>query len=400
MNNTLKFFEPLEYWKEKKIENKSWHKAKKLFDEKKYTKSLKETLNYIDKVNFGRYKIKWKDSYLIPNYKNWVEIDIDEKKLHINMEVVKINNENIVIIWRKIMQLNMSFFTLPNIWLDSDIVKVTYSCYLDSATPLKIYNCLSEFWKFSSIYTEEFIDLYWASLIKEPEIDYYKDGEYEKIFQNINFLVNQAFEYSQYFEKKLEYTFCFDVVLNTILNIDIYLSPKWVLKKDLDAALDIMWDKWIDIKDKVFSWLKFLNKIKEIDEVDYKKYVYKSKEILFSKKYYSQDELWSFLSEWTINWRNYMESQSYINAYMCYISWIFCSLYNWKIEKEWTHNKMINAIKKSNLKTWEKAAWKLNVDYTEIIEWTWSLKKSLIYYFLIYLVVMIFITFLRHYFWE
>lgn len=207
----------------------------------------------MDKKSFKKYKTKGRNHYLLPNYKNWIEIDIDENEIKIEMEVVKVTSENFIFISRQILDLNTNFFSLPKITLDNELVKISYSCFIDSATPLKIGRCLRELGRFASLHTEEFISTYGATLTKEPKVSYYSDEKYQKILKNIFQIVDETNSHCEYFEERLQYIYSWDTVFRSILTLDAYISPKGLLKKELDATLDVMWNKNIDSKEQYFT---------------------------------------------------------------------------------------------------------------------------------------------------
>lgn len=359
MDKNLVFIKPIEWWNSKKNDEKNWFKSKSFFDQKKYKESIKNLFYYLDKKNFKKYKVKGEEKYIIPNYKNWVELEIKDKKLYIKMDVVKIEEKDYIYIWRQLLDLNRNLFILPKLSIYEGIVTLTYFCYLDSAAPWKISKCLSEIWQFSFYYTEKFVNIYNWILTKEPNIIYYKENEYQCFLEKIIFIINQADEYCNYFENKLEYWYAWDVCLQSILNIDVFLSPKWILKKELDEIIDLMRDMNKTKKECLFLWINFLNKLKELTVDDLKKSVYKCDDILYKRKYYSDYELISYLWDSLYSWKQQMLAENFIWLTLYTRWWLISSLYNINIESKEYYNRIIKNLLCSSSKPWKKSWRKL-----------------------------------------
>lgn len=360
--NTL-FISPLEAWKKSPIQPEKYYQAKKLFENQEYLKSLHALFDHLSKKDFKKYKIKNEETYIIPNYKNWITIRIVDNIFSIEMEAVSFLPENVIIIWRKMMELQHSFFSYPKVFLENNTVILKYSCYLENADPQKILQCIIEISLFSLIHTEELIYLYDSQLTREPQITFYSDTEYTKIFKNIQTLLKQNDEYTEYFEKRLESNFTLDTCFQTLLNLFIYLQPKWKLRQDLIEWLDFIWNNQKTLKDKISFSLTLIEKIKKISEIDLKNSIYKSTNIFLTSTPINPTELRAYLQEWFNNVKSNKIKQNDI-AQVFDIKWRFlCALYNYQIEDKNDYKKIITLLTKSNHKTWEQASKILYQDF-------------------------------------
>lgn len=382
MDKNITYMKPIKPWQKKQLDDKKWYKAKKLYEEKKYDQSLEELFAHIDKKSFKKYKIKWTQSYLFPSYKNWIKIEKTNEKIFIEMDVVELSKENFMFIARQLTLLNYRFFNLPKIVIENNIVKVKYWCYLDAAHPLKIWSCIREFWHFSSIYTEEFIDYYDAKLTKTPDIQYYSEEKYQEILNEIQRMLSQAKEYCNYFEWRMEYNHSWDILFQTILNLSVAIDPVWSLKKDFNDIINIMWDNSLEWREQYSKWQIFLKKFEKFTTEDLKKYVFEYKNFLARKSYYTEDEISERFRDALGVGKQFKEEENNIKWTLNQAGWILSTLSNGNIELKVNYNMMIQALIKSSNKPWKKSLEILNNTIKNLVIKTKT--SNISYYILFY----------------
>lgn len=396
MEKNITYMKPIKAWQKKQLDYPKWYKAKKLYEEKKYDKSFEELFAYIDKKSLKKYKIKWTESYLFPSYKNWIKLEKTKEKISIEMDVVELNQENFAFISRQLIELNYTFFNLSKIVIENNIIKVKYWCYVDTALPSKIWYTLNEFWRFSSIYTEEFIDYYDAKLTSKPDIKYYTDEKYQGILSEIKRMVNQAREYCNYFDWRLEYNNSSDILYQTILNLSFALDPVWTLKKDFDDVFSSMDNYSAERSEQYWKSHQFLKKIERYTVEDLKKYIFEYKNIFAPNTYYTEDNISQRFRDVLFTGRQYKLEESYLMWTLNQSAWILSTLSNGNIELEANYNMMIQALMKSSNKPWKKSLEILNHTIKNLVIKNKSSKFY--YYILIYFACVILVSIVEKFF--
>lgn len=362
------FVKPLFNWSLSKFKFKLFDESLKSFENKKYLEAIYLLLNYINPKLIKKYWNKSKTNFKIPHGKWFVNIKIEDNKIFIDADFVIIDKNSIIPIWRKLLDLNMSYFNLSYFVIENDIVKIKYSCDLELADPYKIYEVFKHISHCLDTYMDEFIEKFWAKIVNEPNFIFFKDSEYIKIKNNIDIFVEETEKYYDYFMKKLFYWYTLDVILQFLLNIDCYVSPKWILKKDLKDTINSLLNRDIEIKERIFIWKNFLTELKNYKIDYYKKYIYQDEKFITYKYLYLESDVNSYLENNIEEARKEYSKWEFIWLTLTVRHYLFYLLYIWDIDIK-IFNTIISLLDKSSNIEWEKS-WK------RLYEWILNIKPS------------------------
>ena len=282
MENLLPNYKrPLKSTEEPSIETKYWDEAKEAFDNKAYKQSLIAVINYLNSNVLK--KVNTKDDINITQMHGSAEINIriDETMLNIRVPFLKITeNTNEIALLRKVAEVNFSRFDLAQISLDEDKLTINYEVPLELCQPFKIYTVLREICFRADEFDDEFIEKYGAVFYKEPKRTPLSEKEKEKVWLQIDNVLDEYEKYSIYFKEKQWDGYQWDMGVISLLKIANMPYVNGTLRHELMEQIDLMYNGDNDFTYRVEKGRNYIKKLSSMSKQEFMDNVYHSEQFI------------------------------------------------------------------------------------------------------------------------
>ena len=131
---------------------------------------------------------------------------------------------------RKIAEVNFSPLNLAQIKSKNNQLYFKYETPLHLCEPYKIYYVLEEICHNADNMDDELLDLFDVTLLHQPIIKRYDEEVLEKSWGKFQAILEEAFNYIQYFEEKRMEYFNWDIINITLKKIEYILAPNGKLR--------------------------------------------------------------------------------------------------------------------------------------------------------------------------
>ncbi len=288
MENVLpKYKRPLKGINEPTVSVDFWDEAIDAFDEKEFRKAAIATVNYMN-PNLLKDIDADKDIEIIQMQGSAeIHLKITKEVFSVKAPFLKITSEtNKIALLRKVAEANFSPLTLAQINLHNDELWFEYEMPISVCQPNKIYDLLRQVCVYADDYDDMFIENYKASFYKEPKYILLTDTEKEQVWSQINDILEDYKNYSQFFKDKRWDDYEWDITVISLLKISNMPYIHGVLRTDLQEYISNLFNGNLDFK---FRQDKGTNFMKELCA--------KSKEEIMSNAYHAD----AFIS---LRWRS------------------------------------------------------------------------------------------------
>ena len=244
MENVLPHYSrPFASSKEPSISVKYWDMAKEEFDNKEYKKALISVINYLN-IDVLKDSNLDEDIHIVQMHGSAeINIDISDTTFKIHVPFLKITDKtNVVALLRKVAEVNFSRFDLAQIVLEEDKLTISYETPLELCQPFKIYTLLREICFRSDEFDDEFIENYEAAFYKEPKRRELSKEEQEKAWLQIDTILQEYEDYSNYFKEKQKDGYQWDIGIISLLKIANMPYVNGVLRYELMEQIDLMFN--------------------------------------------------------------------------------------------------------------------------------------------------------------
>ncbi|MGB5555998.1 MAG: hypothetical protein WBM83_15185 [Flavobacteriaceae bacterium] len=336
MQNVLpKFKRPRKGINEPKTEVAHWDKAMDAYDAKDFRTALIETINYI---NPEILKNKKTDGEIILAHGQGsaeIQVIISNDSFSIKAPFLKVTeNTNKVALFRKVAEVNFNPLTLAQIHLKNDTLWFEYEMPLTLCQPYKVYDVLREICLYADDYDDEFVEKYKADFYQEAKIQPLTGDEVNRAWQQINDILTDYKNYSEYFKEKRWDAFQWDITVISILKIVNMPYVHGTLRTKIQEYVFNMFNGNIDFQHRVDKGINLMQKLCTKPKEEYLKELYHA-DTFISLKWRSSDQI---LQESVKNWESYVtkyqnDGDNFALCYYLQYNFLYL-LYNYNVEEQ------------------------------------------------------------------
>lgn len=356
MKQTLTFVPSIIASTASKMDLDAWEKSLEHYENKKYLDSFLTLFDYINPELKKKYWNKEKTEFKIPHGSIIVNVKIENDTIKIDAPFLKIPKENRVPLLRQIANLNMNNMLLAQIYLRGDELYFEYSCPINLAEPFKIYYVLDDICYSGDKYDDEFVSKFKATRINEPKIIPYDEKTINSIYENIQKLYEECMEATEEFEKERKYGFAWNIIDTTLREIMYFAQPQWQLLNDMNkAAWDLDRDESVPLTTIVSDWKTYLEKLKNTPKEKLAQDLYFIETFIPPKRrstLQNIQENFKWIREKVVT---YYAQNDYMSVSIIIVN-KFYQMYFYNDVQDDINNVVVNALKQSSAKEWEKAA--------------------------------------------
>lgn len=263
MENVLpKYTRPIKNTDEPTVNVDYWNEASDAFDDDRFRESAIAVINYMNPNLLKDVDLtKYIDIVQMQGSAE-IQLKITDKLFSVKAPFLKITNQtNKVALLRRVAEANFSPLTLAQINLHNDELWFEYEMPISVCQPNKVYDVLRQVCVYADDYDDQFIEDYNASFYKEPKHTALTNSEKEQVWLQINDILTQYKEYSQFFKDKRWDDYEWDITVISMLKISNMPYVHGVLRTDLQEYINNLFNGNLDFKfrqDKGTNFMKEL----------------------------------------------------------------------------------------------------------------------------------------------
>lgn len=332
-----------------------WNDTLDAYDKKEYLQAAYNLFDYLDEDILKHYANADKSQIVIPQGSAVVIIDISNEKILIKAPFVKLPAEKQLPILRKCTELNFGSMSLPQIFLENDVLTMSFSMPIELCEPYKLYDLLRDIATNADKYDDEFVSKFGAVRIMEPQISHYSDQQLQEIQNNAIAIADEALKYAAYFEGKRDLVSTGDVLFIGINRLKYYADPTGILNNKLTDAVSGFYNRSNDINTKIKLMRSALEAVKNITTEESKDAFCMTYQLIPLKSNASR----GYLKDWIAKQYEYAESlvnkENFSIATIYNLYTLYVILADFNIDEN--SSKAIEySLKKAADKPWAEAA--------------------------------------------
>lgn len=332
-----------------------WNETLDTYDNKEYKKAVYNLFDYLDEDILKHYANADKSQIVIPQGSAVIIIDISDEKVSIKTPFIKLPEDKQLPILRKCTELNFGSMSLPQIFLENDVLTISYSMPLELCEPYKLYDILRDMATNADKYDDEFVTKFGATRLMEPQATYYTDQQLEEISTTAIAIADEALKYAVYYEGKRDLVSTGDVLFIGINRIKYYAAPTGMLSNKLNDAVSGFYSGGNDINAKIKIMRGALDAVKNLTAEERKEAYCVTYQLIPLKSTASR----GFLKDWIARQYEYTEShfnkENYSIATLYSLYNLYIVLADYSIDEN--SSKAIEySLKKAADKPWAEAA--------------------------------------------
>jgi hypothetical protein len=344
MENVLpKYVRPLTSIDEPTVNVDYWDEAIDAFDEKVFRKSAIAVINYINPELLEGVNTENNIEIIQMQGSAEIHVEISQDAFSIKAPFLRIGEKtNKVALLRKVAEVNFSPLTLSQIIRVNDELWFEYEMPLSVAQPNKVYDILREVCVYADDYDDMFIDNYNAEFYKKPKYTALTDDEKETVWNQINGILTDYKNYSQFFKDKRWNDYEWDITVISLLKISNMPYVHGKLRSDLIEYIGNLFNGNIDFKFRMDKGTNFMKKLCDKSKEEVMSNVYHAEQFI-SLRWRSSEQI---IKDWAANRlemvQKYEKDQSSFNL-SYYLQFNFLKLiYDYNIEEN--YKNIINDI--------------------------------------------------------
>ncbi len=276
MKNVLpKFQRPIQGITEPRTDISHWNKATEAYDIEDYKTSLIETINYINPELLSNKDTNEHIALVRGQGSAEIQVNVSETTFSVKAPFLKItNNTNKVALYRKIAEINFNPLTLSQIQLKQDTLWFEYETPISLCQPFKVYGVLHEICVYADKYDDEFVEKYKADFYQEANTQPLTGSEAEQVWQQINDILTEYKEHSNYFQEKRWDSFQWNLMVIAMLKIANMPYVHGALRTKLKEYVDNLFNTQIDFQYRIDKGTNFMQKLCAKTKEDFMKDAY------------------------------------------------------------------------------------------------------------------------------
>lgn len=332
-----------------------WNDTLDSYDAKDYRKTIYNFFDYLDESILQHYANADKSQIVIPQGSAVVIIDISDESISIKAPFVKLPAEKQLPILRKCTELNFGSMSLPQIFLENDVLTMSYSMPLELCEPYKLYDMLRDMATNADKYDDEFVSKFGAVRLMEPQVSHYPDQQLEEIHTNAVAIADELLKYASYYEGKRDLVSAGDALFIGINRIKYYVDPTGILSNKLNDAISGFYNRNNDINAKIKIMRTALDAVKNLTPEERKDAYCITYQLIPLKS----NAIRGYLKDWIVRQYEYVESmlnkENYSVATLYSLYNLYLILADFNIDEN--SSKAIEySLKKAADKPWAEAA--------------------------------------------
>ena len=245
------------------------------FDAKDFRKALIETINYMNPELLVGKETSASFSLVKGQGSAEIHVDVNDKTFSVKAPFLRVTDTtNKVALFRKIAEVNFNPLTLSQIHLQEDTLWFEYEMPIELCQPYKVYDVLREICVYADDYDDEFVEKYKADFYKEAHVQPMAGEEVEKVWGQINDILNDYKSYSAFFKEKRWDAFQWDITVISLLKIVNMPYVHGTLRTKLQEYVHNMFNSQIDFQHRIDKGTNFMQKLCAKSKEDFMKDIY------------------------------------------------------------------------------------------------------------------------------
>lgn len=324
MHNCLSFTPTIQTSLHSKNNINKWNEAIDSFEKQEYRKSFYAVFDYLDENILQHYANADKTEIVIPQGSAVVIIQVTDSEIKIKAPFVQLPADKQLPILRKCTEINFSSMALPQIFLENNLLTISYTMAAELCEPYKLYDVLRDIAINADKYDDEFVTKFGAIRIIEPQVTDYQPKEFADIVATSKSIASEALEYATYFEGKRDLVLAGDALFIGINRLKYYGSPTGMISNKFSEAISNFYNRGNDMNTKIKIMRAALEAVKNISDEDAKATFYIAYQLIPIKGNASRNYLKDWIdaqyndAESMFNKENYATATSY-SLYTLYI---------------------------------------------------------------------------------
>lgn len=323
MQNCISFTPTLQKSLKSKINVSKWDEATDYFEQKRYHESIYAAFDYIDAAILRHYANPDKSKIVIPQGSAVVIIEISSDTISIRAPFVKLPAEKRLPILRKCTEINFNDMSLPQLYLEDDVLSISYVMPVELCEPYKLYDLLRDIAINADRYDDEFVEKFGAQRVMEPQVSQYPENDAATIRKTAINIVEEALNYAAFFESKRDLVLASDALLIGINRLKYYASPTGMTGSKLNDAVGTFFNRSVDMPGKIKAMRTALEGVKTISDEEFRSAFNITYQLIPLKSNASRN----YLQDWIE--RQYDDASSMLNKgnYATAVSYSLYTLY-------------------------------------------------------------------------
>ncbi|MFT3748571.1 MAG: hypothetical protein QM768_09655 [Agriterribacter sp.] len=355
MHNCISFTPTIQQSLSSKNNIAKWNETLDSYDNKDYRKAIYDLFDYIDEDILKHYANADQSQIIIPQGSAVVIIDIGADTISIKTSFVKLPADKQLPILRKCTELNFGSMSLPQIFLDGDMLTLSYSMPIELCEPYKLYDTLRDMATNADKYDDEFVSKFGATRIMEPQIKHYPDEQLQEIHTNVIAIADEALKYAAYYESKRDLLTAGDSLFIGINRIKYYADPTGVLNNKLNDAISSFYNRNNDINAKIKIMRGALEAVKNIGASESKNAFCITYQLIPLKSNASRGYLKDWIAKQYENVESLVNKENYSIATIYSLYTLYVILADFNIDEN-SSRAIEYSLKKAAGKPWAETA--------------------------------------------
>ncbi len=336
------------------IDPMKWDIVLDFYERKLYKDVIIGILDYVDSEIVTKRGNPAKTDFVIPHGSAVVKIKIDNKNFYVTAPFLEVPSTQNIPLLRQVSEINLYPLNLSTIVLENNQLIFKYSCPLDLCEPYKIYDVLREICRFADAYDDEFIKKFKARRIHRPVIRTFEPKYTDYAWNRVQWYLQEAFAYIDYFERKRLIEFCLDMMLITLMKIDYYVVPQGATRTDLEQAVSQLQDNETPINDRIRKGREFFSSLKGQSRQEFTKDLYVAEVFIPMRLNFTNEMVEPYFQRYYEVGQKEIATRDYLGAVLTLHSAFFALFYNYIFPDD-IREIITTALVQSSHKPWDKA---------------------------------------------
>lgn len=355
MKKSISYYSPINSSLYKELNISAWNSCVDNYEKENYQQSLVDFLNYLDPNIYEHYSNPEKTIFTIPHGSSIIILKVENNHLFIEAPFIKLPEAKFIPILRKCSEINFSYMTLPNIKLLDNEMKFVYDMPLELCNPWKIYDILQNVTFNADKYDDEFVTKFNAERMVEPMVTNYESDKLAEYLKVCKEIASERVENIQHFETKRNLNNAIDSIFIGISQIRLYCNPTGILLNKMDETIDTLYDRNINMIDKLKAGKVFFKFVEEIDMADFSDYCNITFNLISNKRNTNRTQLENWVEDYLGNSEEAYSVENYIeSAFNSYYA-LYYALSYFNIESR-DEKVILYGLKEAAQKDWQEAA--------------------------------------------
>jgi hypothetical protein len=336
------------------IDPMKWDIVLDFYERKLYKDVIIGILDYVDSEIVTKRGNPAKTDFVIPHGSAIVKIKIDDKNFHVTAPFLEVPSTQNIPLLRQVSEINLYPLNLSTITLENNQLIFKYSCPSDLCEPYKIYDVLREICRFADAYDDEFIKKFNARWIHRPVIRTFEPKYTDYAWNRLQWYLQEAIAYIDYFERKRLIEFCLDMMLITLMKIDYYAVPQGATRTDLEQAVSQLQDNETPITDRIRKGREFFNSLKGQSKQELTKDLYVAEVFIPLRLNFTNEMVEPYFQRYYEVGQKEIATRDYMSAVLTLQSAFFALFYNYIFPDD-IREIITTALAQSSHKPWDQA---------------------------------------------